>query len=90
MSIHPRQPGYVDESAGIQRADIQRSLGRIEGKLDSVCSSFLQHMQDDASNFKEIKLNISIMQKKLATWAGGLIILGFLVSNAHTLAAFVK
>lgn len=72
------------------RAEIQRSLGRIEGQLTSINSSFIQHMQDDAANFKEINLNIAIMQKKIWTYGGFIIAAGFIITHADRLLTFIK
>lgn len=69
---------------------IQRSLGRIEGQLSAISSSFIQHMQDDASNFKEVKLNINTLQKKLWTFGGIFLCLGFLLTHSDKLFAFIK
>lgn len=85
-----RQADFEDGAANASRAEIQRSLGRIEGQLNAIGTSFVQHMQDDASNFKEIKLTIGIMQKKMWTYGGMVIAFGFLLTHADKLIAFVK
>ncbi len=72
------------------RAEIQRSLGRIEGQLQSIGNTFTQHIQDDAANFKEIKLGLSVMQKKIYTYSGFIIAIGFALTHSKELLAFIK
>lgn len=78
------------ENGEQSRAEIQRTLGRIEGQLQSIGQTFTQHIQDDASNFKEIKLNLSVMQKKIYTYSGFIIALGFALTHSKELLAFIK
>lgn len=70
--------------------EIQRSLGRIEGQLQSIGTTFTQHIQDDASNFKEIKMGLSVMQKKIYTYSGFIIALGFALTHSKELLALIK
>lgn len=70
--------------------EIQRTLGRIEGQLQSIGQTFTQHIQDDAANFKEIKLGLSVMQKKIYTYSGFIIAIGFLLTHSKELLAFIK
>ena len=79
-----------DAEDAIHGSEIQRSLGRIEGQLQSINTSFTQHMSDDASNFKEIKLGLSVMQKKIYTWSGIIIAVGFFLTHSDKLLAFFK
>jgi len=78
------------ENGEQSRAEIQRTLGRIEGQLNSISTTFVQHMQDDAANFKEIKLGLSIMQKKIYTWSGIIIAVGFFLTHSDKLLAVFK
>lgn len=57
------------------RYDIQRSLGRIEGKLDSLGISFVQHARDDKDEFSIIKLRVATLEKKFWSFAGALTLL---------------
>lgn len=84
MSIHTHD---ADDPS---RYEIQRSLGRIEGQLVSLNSSFMQHMQDDAANFKEIKLNQGIINKKQYTFSGILIALMFMITHSDKILAYIK
>ena len=55
--------------------DVQRSLGRIEGKLDSLLDRLDAHTADDAENFKEIRAAVSVIQNKVQFWSGGIALL---------------
>lgn len=59
----------------IDSAELYRSLGRIEGKLDALASSFVTHIADDAAQFKELKLGQSIQNKKIWSFTGGVVAL---------------
>lgn len=78
------------EQLRIESAQIERSLGRIEGQLQSINVSFMQHMQDDAANFKELKLNQGVTQKKLYTFSGMMIAVMFMITHADKFLLFVK
>lgn len=78
------------EQGEVSRQEIQRTLGRIEGQLQSINTSFVQHMSDDAANFKEIKLGFSVMERKVYTWSGFIIALGFALTHSDKLVALVK
>jgi hypothetical protein len=86
MTIHPNDNAATSSA----QFEIQRSLGRIEGHLQSLGNTFTQHIQDDAANFKEIKLNLSNMQRKIYTYSGFIIAIGFAITHSKELLAFVK
>lgn len=80
---------------------IERSLGRIEGKLDAVGSSFSQHAKDDLVAFQEMRLNINQLSqevklnntnvlRKFATFNGALLLLVFIIVNSDKVLAFFK
>jgi hypothetical protein len=73
------------EALRAESAQIERSLGRIEGQLQSLNIAFMQHMQDDAANFKELKLNQGITQRKLYIFSGMLIAVMFMIGHADKL-----
>lgn len=60
----------------VSNNELERSLGRIEGKLDSLADAVLEHVRDDKEAFSELKTRVSIMEKKMYTFLGavGLII----------------
>lgn len=72
-------PGFMAESTRTETPELYRSLGRIEGKLDSLATSFGSHLQDDAASFKEVKMRMSSMEYKLVAFIGGLGVIGFLL-----------
>lgn len=55
----------------VMAEEVQRSLGRIEGKLDSVVTTFTTHIKDDSESFTNInnKLNenMRIFDARLAS-----------------------
>lgn len=53
----------------VSEVDIHRSLGRIEGKLDSMALAFAAHAQDDAANFKEFRIRQDIIEKKVIVFS---------------------
>lgn len=85
----PSTKDYMEQGE-VSRQEIQRTLGRIEGQLQSINTSFVQHMSDDAANFKEIKLGFSVMERKVYTWSGFIIALGFALTHSDKLVALVK
>jgi hypothetical protein len=48
--------------------DIQRSLGRIEGKLDSLVYTLAAHTAEDTSNFMTIEKQMDQLQRLV--WMG--------------------
>lgn len=49
------------------RAEIQRGLGRIEGKLDSLTNVLSDHTKDDHYNFESVTKNFFEVNKTIAT-----------------------
>lgn len=47
------------------RAEIQRGLGRIEGKLDSLTSTLSDHTKDDHYNFESVTRNFAEVNKTI-------------------------
>lgn len=58
--------------------EVQRSLGRVEGKVDQILSAINQHFEDDKINFSEIKERLNSAEKKIWLGQGGAAILGSL------------
>jgi hypothetical protein len=69
-------------------SEIQRSLGRIEGKLDSLTNSLTAHTLEDHSNFNGIDKQISGIQNKIWMAMGAAAIIGFSIPPA--IAYFIK
>ncbi len=55
--------------------NIQRTLGRIEAKLDGLAETFEDHIADDQRNFDSVEKRLAIMEKKIYTFTGALGIL---------------
>jgi hypothetical protein len=47
------------------KEDIQRSLGRLEGKLDILITEIKQHFEDDQNNFSSIDTRFQSVEKKI-------------------------
>lgn len=76
-------PAPGDES------ELQRSLGRVEGKLDSLNSlmsaynlQFMSHVADDSAHFYKVRTSISNLSKQVYIMVGGSAILTTLVFYA--------
>ncbi len=60
---------------------IQRSLGRMEGKVDVLISSFASHAKDDDIQFAKIDSRLTVMERIVYwfTGVGALFVLGVTV-----------
>lgn len=56
-------------NTSVSEADIHRSLGRIEGKLDSMAFSFAAHAAEDSVSFKELRLRQDITEKRVVVFS---------------------
>jgi len=45
--------------------EIQHSLGRVEGKLDSLIAEIKTHSEDDKANFTNLDTRIQKVEKKI-------------------------
>ena len=52
--------------------EIQRSLGRLEGKLDSLLLEIKQHFIDDKTNFNALDSRIQKVERKIY-YASGIV-----------------
>lgn len=69
-------------------AELQRGLGRLEGKVDQVLIQLTQHFRDDAHNFAAIEVRFAALEKKVWLAAGAASAIGpFLV---YLLPAIMK
>lgn len=50
--------------------EINRSLGRIEGKVDLLIDHFKQHADDDQEAFAALALRLAAQEKKLNWFSG--------------------
>lgn len=51
-------------------SELERSLGRIEGKLDSLTDMMGQHFEDDKTSFSEIRHDVNKINKKMIFGSG--------------------
>lgn len=61
--------------------ELQRSLGRVEGKLDYLITRMTDHFEQDATSFNNLDKRIAGVEKKVWMFAGGFAIVGTLVSQ---------
>jgi hypothetical protein len=61
--------------------EIQRSLGRLEGKLDSLITEIKQHFEDDKKNFSSIDTRIQKVEKKIYYASGFVAALIFIIQQ---------
>lgn len=50
--------------------EIQRAVGRIEGKLDSLLETMKAHVADDDRNFADVNARIGKIEKKVYWFTG--------------------
>jgi hypothetical protein len=56
----------VTESAILARLEIQRSLGRVEGKLDQIITGMASHESLDKDRFADANIEIQMLDKRVA------------------------
>lgn len=64
-----------------RREELQRSMGRVESKVDQVLAGLSAHVKDDNTHFDHLDKRVSGLEKKVY-WASGIGALAvFLISN---------
>jgi hypothetical protein len=61
--------------------EIQRSLGRLEGKLDILITEIKQHFEDDKKNFSSIDTRIQKVEKKIYYASGFVAAIAFIIQH---------
>lgn len=61
--------------------EVQRSLGRLEGKLDTLITSINQHFLDDKKAFSDLETRIQKVEKKVWYASGFVAAFAFLIQN---------
>jgi hypothetical protein len=61
--------------------EIQRSLGRIEGQLETLAEEIRQHFKDDKTNFAAVESDIKKLERKVYYASGFVGALVFLIQN---------
>jgi hypothetical protein len=60
-----------------QVSELQRSMGRLEGKLDLLLSNMNAHLLEDTARFRIIDDRVSKIEKKIFTLGGAIaVVLG--------------
>lgn len=84
----------VMEQGEAARAEIQRGLGRIEGKLDSLVTTLSDHTKDDHYNFESVTKNFAEVNKTIGNIQKnqnrGLGIISFLALSIPIAIAYFK
>lgn len=60
----------MSNSAASVREDIQRTLGRIEGKLDALVDVVDAHVKDDKFSFSSLGSRVSTIERKFYVGGG--------------------
>ena len=79
-------PEKTDKQA-MEEFGIQRSLGRIEGKLDALVMTLAEHTKDDHYNFTEINRQLNQIRPIIYKALG---IISFLGISIPTAIAYFK
>lgn len=76
------------EEVIVHSLEIQRGLGRVEGKLDQIIYGMNSHEERDTDRFKEVNIRLdsqdvrqSKIEKKIWLWSGGLAVIAFIISH---------
>ena len=64
-----------------QNDEIQRYLGRVEGKLDLLLTEIKTHFEDDKQNFSSIDTRIQKVEKKIYYASGFVAALAFILQQ---------
>ena len=72
--------------------ELNRGLGRVEGKLDQVLASQTRHFEEDALNFASIALRFATLEKMIWMAVGAVSVLSPLAVYGlpHLLPAIAK
>lgn len=77
-----------DDYAMMHRLEIQRGLGRVEGKLDQIILGMTAHETRDQVRFDEVNVRIDKLdtrqnrtERKIWLWSGAIAIVAFVLSH---------
>lgn len=75
------------QDASNSRENINRGLGRVEGKIDFLISSFASHAQEDKTNFSILDKRMEATEKKinwmLGVGSGVMSLIGMIYAYLH-------
>lgn len=81
-------PQPISEFLSMSLSEIQRGLGRVEGKLDQVMVGQGAHEESDQTRFTEIDKRFDefdnrqrAVEKKLYIWAGAVAVIAFAIAH---------
>lgn len=60
--------------------ELNRSVGRVEGKLDQLLSSIERHFEDDKTNFAFIGIRLARVERKIYWFTGAGAVVGAFVA----------
>lgn len=60
--------------------EVQRALGRIEGKMDALLLTLQQHIKDDERQFDAIEIRMSRVERKIYWFSGAWAAAGAMVA----------
>lgn len=72
------------QSADVQRAEIQRSLGRLEGKVDLILEGIKEHEERDEARFENIEKRVALVERKIWYATGIGAALAFILSKLNS------
>jgi hypothetical protein len=58
--------------------ELQRSLGRVEGKIDGILTGLEKHFRDDLDNFATIEARVGKVERKIYWFSGAWAVIGAL------------
>lgn len=71
----------ISEVLSVSLSEIQRGLGRVEGKLDQVITGQNQHEESDDNRFAHVDKRLSQVERKLYVWTGAIAVIVFVISH---------
>lgn len=77
----------IMDTGEASRAEIQRGLGRIEGKLDALVNTLSDHTKDDHYNFERLNAIVETIQKSMYKALG---VVSFLAISIPVAIAYFK
>jgi hypothetical protein len=76
------------EAAVLARMEIQRGLGRVEGKIDQIIEGINAHEERDQHRFSDVNERVTDLNKRLLAaerklwiWTGAIVIFAFVASH---------
>ena len=78
----------------LETMDVQRSLGRLEGKIDLILSNVQAHLLEDTARFDKIHVRQDRVEKKIWMFSGIISVIGtaltILATHAVSVFKFIQ